>query len=66
MFAKGTSKRDLEVVRSAFEADALATLKLIAVMIERGHTKEVIKEFKRAGRDLKLFQEELEKPLRLH
>jgi hypothetical protein len=65
-FAKDTSKRDLEIVRSVFEAGALATLKLIAVMIENGHTKEVVKELKRVGRDLKVFQAELERPLRLH
>jgi len=65
-FGKNVPRRELRVVRSVFEAGSLATLKLIAVMIEHGHTKEVVRELKRVGRDLKILEADLEKQLRLH
>ena len=65
-FGKSVKNRDLKAVQQVFETGAILALKLMALKIEHGDTKEVIRDLKRAGADLKLWQAELEKQLRLH
>jgi hypothetical protein len=65
-FGKSVKNRDLKAVQQVFESGAILALKLMAVKIEHGDTKDVIRDLKRAGSDLKVWQAELEKQLRLH